>query len=604
MEQIKTVLKVIKAAARVSKVYFITGCVALILTSSLPILANYFLAGIIQSVSQIATHSVTIESVYSLLMFYILVLLLSDGADEIFNSIAALLIRYDLGRYFSGVVFAKVNELDLEFFENPKYADLKSRALDTYEWRPADLMRFTFYTLEKLLAAMIAGITIFLIIPKLAILIMLAIIPSMLVDYYFQAGAWDIWTSDTRTRRSYGYLLNISNDSENRFTKELRLLGLGDYFRNLLDSLIGRVYTKQKKVQYKRMYGKVFINLVPLAAILFTLFVITKQLFDGTLTLGLYTFIISSVFMFKNKFTFAMFDFGNLLSEAKYVVDVFKFLELKPRMKNAINPVTKIKSPPGIEFKNVDFKYPGTKHKILDNFDLKINPGEKIAIVGENGAGKSTIIKLLLRFYDVTQGELLINGINIKKIDIATWRKQIAALLQDFRTFKMLSIADNIGFGNLVDYIDKSKLQNSKKPLQQIIQSSIDAKSHEFITKDKAGYDAIVGRDFEGVDFSGGELQRLALARTFYRDAGLIIMDEPTSAVDAKAEMEIFASITEHLKDKTVIFVSHRFSTVRVADRIIVMENGKIQEDGSHQELLKKGGTYALMFNAQAQGYK
>ena len=250
------------------------------------------------------------------------------------------------------------------------------------------------------------------------------------------------------------------------------------------------------------------------------------------------------------------------------------------------------------------FSYPGTEQPIFTHLNLSIKPGQKIAVVGENGAGKSTLVKLLLRFYDPDEGIILINNEDLRHLDLSAWHATCAILLQDFSNFALPTVEENIGFGEVKRYQQEKAYQEYHQTPETIQRAARYALAEPFILDHPQGYQAIVGREFNGREFSGGEHQRLALARTFYRHAGLILLDEPTSAVDAQAEAEIFAAIKDHLADKTVVFVSHRFSTVRIADRIVVIEKGKIIEDGTHEELLEKGGAYKRMFTLQAKGYQ
>jgi ATP-binding cassette subfamily B protein len=280
----------------------------------------------------------------------------------------------------------------------------------------------------------------------------------------------------------------------------------------------------------------------------------------------------------------------------KYLDKFFEFLERKSEILNPISPkalpLTVI--PQVIEFKFVSFKYPRSERYILKDFNLTIKSGERIALVGENGAGKTTIIKLLLRFYDVTEGEILINGVNIKELDLSEWHKYIGALFQDFIKYQF-KFKDNIYLGNL------SKTDNEKLLRDAISKSGAD----KYLDTLPNGIEQIVGKMFEGgVDLSGGQWQKLALARAFFRDAPILILDEPTSAIDAKAEYEIFKNIQNLEKNKTVIIISHRFSTVRHADRILVLDDGKIIEQGTHEELVAQKGLYEELFEIQAKGYK
>ena len=230
----------------------------------------------------------------------------------------------------------------------------------------------------------------------------------------------------------------------------------------------------------------------------------------------------------------------------------------------------------------------------MHDFNLVIEKGEKVALVGENGAGKTTIIKLLLRFYDVTEGEILLNGVDIKEIDLETWHEMVGALFQDFIKYQF-TFEENVYFGD-------SKKNGDLEALKGAIKKS---GADSYVEDLPKGINQTLGKMFEGgIDLSGGQWQKLALARAFLKDAPILILDEPTSAIDAKAEYEIFEKVQKLQKDKTVIIISHRFSTVRNADRILVLDEGKIIEEGDHKTLMKKNGLYAELFNIQAQGYK
>lgn len=247
-----------------------------------------------------------------------------------------------------------------------------------------------------------------------------------------------------------------------------------------------------------------------------------------------------------------------------------------------------------IELKNIDFTYPGTTNKVLDNFSLSINKGEKIAIIGLNGAGKTTIIKLMLRFYDPDNGQVLINGIDIRKIDVAEFYKKIGFMAQNYMTYEM-TVADNVVFGR---YTQDAKTEDIVTALNK-------ASALEFVNTYPHGINQMLGRKFaESVQPSIGQWQKIGLARSFYRDPELLILDEPTSSIDAKAEAEIFERVESVSQDKTVIIISHRFSTVRKADRIYLVQEGKIIEQGAHDELMNLKGTYAQLFEMQAKGYK
>ena len=288
--------------------------------------------------------------------------------------------------------------------------------------------------------------------------------------------------------------------------------------------------------------------------------------------------------------------YSSISARNKYLDKFFDFLETEKFITSPSEPVAipNKPEPPILEFKDVVFKYPSTERDILKNFNLTIQSGEKVALVGENGAGKTTLIKLLLRFYDVTEGEILINGVNIKDVNLDEWHKCIGALFQDFIKYQF-TFKENVYLGDLTK-------ANEEKLLKEAIEKS---GANKYLDTLPNGIDQIVGKMFEGgIDLSGGQWQKLALARAFFRDAPILILDEPTSAIDAKAEYEIFQNVQKLQKDKTVVIISHRFSTVRQADRILVLDDGKILEEGNHEELMKEKGLYAELFEIQAKGYK
>ena len=280
----------------------------------------------------------------------------------------------------------------------------------------------------------------------------------------------------------------------------------------------------------------------------------------------------------------------------KYLDKFFEFFKTEKMIKSPAHPTALPDNPipQTIEFRDVSFKYPGTERYVLKNFNLVIKSGEKVALVGENGAGKTTLIKLILRFHDVTSGAVLINGVNVKDIDLDHWHQYIGALFQDFIKYQF-TFKENVYLGDLAK-------NNQEKFLKLAITKS---GADQFLSTLPNGIDQVVGKMFEGgIDLSGGQWQKLALARAFFRDAPILMLDEPTSAIDAKAEYEIFQNVQSLQKDKTVVIISHRFSTVRHANRILVLSEGKIIEEGNHEKLMEHKGLYAELFEIQAQGYK
>lgn len=600
IESIKIVIKIVVIAYKANKFYFFWAIISTIAISLLPILVSYLFSLLIDNIVQLVADQTVTNSILKYIIFYCCTLFAVAVFSELNSSIQWVLYKYDMTSYFTKIVTEKFKELDLEFYENTKYTSLKKDALDGYEWRPSNMITDLLGFCEKIFSAVVLAIVVINMNPVASIVLILSLIPSLIVDSKLRSGIWDIWTADADTRKEYGQLMYINTSVD--FFKEIKLLNLYNYFQDKLMSLIFWVHGRQKKAQYKRMLGVIITSIFPILVASYFIYIESLNVISGVTTLGSLTFFVSSLFAFKDASGSALFNFNYVLDQTKYIKAILDFLAIPSKINSKPNAIKIIDCPPSVEFKNVSFKYPGTRNLILKDFNFYIAPSEKVAFVGENGAGKTTIMKLILRLYDVTSGSVLINGVNVKDLNVQSLRKICGVLLQDFTTFHLPTIQENIGFGNMERFYSDRNNKGKSVP-RSIVYAAKLAQADRFITKNKNSYNEILGREFGGVDLSGGEYQRLALARTFYKDAGIIIMDEPTSNVDAKAEASIFESIKTQLQNSTVIFVSHRFSTVRIADRVIVVEDGQIIEDGSHDDLIKMNGVYKKMFELQAKGY-
>lgn len=322
---------------------------------------------------------------------------------------------------------------------------------------------------------------------------------------------------------------------------------------------------------------------------------IVFEAFAKRITVGDISYFTQVITTFQNGIGGLFRNIAQLFNQSLYVASIFEVLDAPAKIIQAKNPIKiNLTKPPLIEFQDVAFAYPGTDKQVLKNFNLTLNKGEKIALVGKNGSGKTTIIKLLCRFYDVTEGEILINGVNIKDLDLNEYYQLLGVLFQDFTKYEY-PVKENIYFGKV----------SEKENLKAITEAATLSGADPMIKKLDKKYEQMLGRTFEGgVELSVGQWQKMALARAFFRKAQVLILDEPTSSIDAKTESEIFNKVEKLSKDKTVIIISHRFSTVRNADKIYVIDNGKITEAGSHEGLMKLEGQYATLFNLQAKGYK
>jgi ATP-binding cassette subfamily B protein len=426
-------------------------------------------------------------------------------------------------------------------------------------------------------------------------LIIISVVPQYFISNNMREAIWPFFgTVRAPLMRVSEYIRKLL--SADATSKEVSIFNIGD-------ALLSKLRHEQKKYMGKFVpkvdswLDKVmFAHVFQLAAFIITQYLNLSAVIAGKLTIGLFTLYFQQTRNLASGSAALLENYASVSMRNKNVEKFLQFLATEKKITSPAHPqaLPSEPLPPVIEFKDVYFKYPGTERYILKKFNLKLESGEKVALVGENGAGKSTIIKLLLRFYDVTEGELLINGTNIKELNITEWQRQIGALFQDFIKYQF-TFKENVYLGNLKE---KDNVELLKKAIKK---SGADTYVENLPEK----YNQVVGKMFEGgVDLSGGQWQKLALARAFFRDAPILILDEPTAAIDAKAEYEIFQKVEQLQKDKTVLIISHRFSTVRNADRILVLNNGKIIEEGSHESLMKKDGMYAELFNLQAQGYK
>ncbi|MCS7109502.1 MAG: ABC transporter ATP-binding protein/permease [Candidatus Micrarchaeota archaeon] len=340
----------------------------------------------------------------------------------------------------------------------------------------------------------------------------------------------------------------------------------------------------------------IIINLIEGIVTLISAWLIIESYLNGGITIGQLTFYWSLLFQVIGSSGLILESVYEINHKSKYITQILRLMNFKPiikepkQKKEFPNPIKK-----GIEFRNVTFYYPGSKKPVLKDFNLKINANENIAIVGENGAGKTTLIKLLLRMYDVSKGEILIDGISIKQFSRDEIYKNIGIIFQDFGMYEA-SVEENIWYGNIEEKIRIEKIHESAQK----------AGAWEFIKSLPKRYKTHLGKTLKkgGTELSRGQWQKIALAKAFYKDAQILCLDEPTASIDAKSEYKLFRRFKELAKNKTTILISHRFSTVKMADRIIVIDKGKIIESGSHKELMKRNGRYAKLYNLQAAAFR
>lgn len=504
------------------------------------------------------------------------------------------LLEIRMDNYLDLQIDKKLTELDPATFENPEFQNLLSQLEGVKGTINVNVMRITAFidSIFKLVSAALIVMTAF---PIFVPIMLIATIPGFIVFDKYRQKVWKYFVEERSLLvRVSQYVKNLL--SQDSTSKEVAIYETGNILYSKVKKHQGIYTQKFTSASQSGMPGIVIARFIQFGAFIYTQAVNLSAVIKGTLGVGQFALFFQQTQNLMLGVEGILDNYSSINMRNKYLEKYFDFMNLEKIIHTPLKPLPLPAEPlpPFIEFKNVSFRYPNTKRYVLKNFNLTINPGEKVAFVGENGAGKTTIIKLLLRFYDVTEGEVLINGINIKDLNLDKWYSLIGALFQDFIKYQF-TFKENIYYGNRQENNNLELLKSAIK------QSGADG----FVSDLPNKFDQVVGKMFEGgIDLSGGQWQKLALARAFFKNAPVLILDEPTSAIDAKAEYEIFERVQKLQKDKTVIIISHRFSTVRNADRILVLNDGKIVEEGNHAELMKLSGLYAELFEIQAKGYK
>jgi ATP-binding cassette subfamily B protein len=494
------------------------------------------------------------------------------------------------------MIMEKANTLDLAFFENPEFYDKLRQAQEQAAFRPVQMVSGTF---DLIRTAITFLSMIFLLIGLawwVAVVALIVPIPAFIADSRYGWMGYLRMRRQSPERRQMAYYETVM--TTDTYNKEVKLYNLGNFFVDRFRKLATTVYEENKGILVKRYLTSFLWLSVSLGANAAIYLYVALQTVAGVVTLGGLTMYSQAAQQVSSSFQGLLSGISGTYENNLFVGTLFGFLEYEPKIVSPEKtiPVVGNDSSRGLslEFRNVSFTYPGKKAAALKNVSFKIEAGEAIALVGRNGAGKTTIVKLLNRLYDPDSGEILVGGRNIKDYDLTELRAQVGVIFQDYVTYFM-SAQSNIGIGQL------SQIENEELVRSAATKSG----ASEVIEKLPKGYDTMLGRWFnEGTQLSGGEWQKIALARAFMRDARILVLDEPTSSLDAQAEYDVFAKFRELTEGKTAIFISHRFSTVRLADRIFVIEDGELKEEGSHQELLALDGRYAQLFNLQADAYR
>jgi ATP-binding cassette subfamily B protein len=482
--------------------------------------------------------------------------------------------------------------LDLEQFESSDQQDQLERARRQVTGRTT-LLAQTFGQAQDVLTVLSLAAGLLAYAPWLIVLILLALLPAFVGEVHFNAQGYRLNYFRTPERRQLDYIRYLGSSVET--AKEVKLYGLNTFLVERFRGFADRMYADNRRLATRRAaWGTLFAALASCAYYLAYALIVWRTV-QGEFSIGDLTFLSGSFLRLRGLLEGLLLGFSQIAGQALYLEDLFSFFDVHPSIASPANPRSfpqPLKS--GIMFENVGFRYPDSDRWAVRHLSLTLTVGEAVALVGENGAGKTTIVKLLARLYDPTEGRILLDGYDLREYDLADLRRHIGVIFQDFVRFHFTA-GENIGAGCIEATDDRSRIQ-------QAAERSL---ADRIIQRLPHGYDQPLGKRFhEGADLSGGEWQKIAIARAYMRDAEVLILDEPTAALDARSEYEVFQRFRDLSLGKTAILISHRFSTVRMADRILVLENGQVVEAGSHEQLVASGGRYAELFELQASGYR
>ena len=490
-------------------------------------------------------------------------------------------------------VMEQAAQLDLTTYEDPAYYDRLERARVQATDRLAMIQQMGRLFQEVIQTLIWSGVLVYRS-PLMILPLVAGVLPSFIGETHFAFLGYEKNFRQTPRKRIMDYLRQVAGGKE--AAKELKLFNLSAWFTNRFRGLSQEIYEENVALANKKMLWGGLLSLISTIGYYSAyVFAIYEAISGRYPTIGVFALVTAAIQQAQSNFQQAFSTASGIADQALFLTDLIAFFEIKPSVQdkpNALPAPRPIRR--GFEFRNVSFAYPGTERRVLKNFNFTIEPGQRIALIGENGQGKTTIVKLITRLYDPTEGQILLDGIDLRDYSLDDLHREMGVIFQDFMRYEM-TVRENIGVGHV-------EVPHSEADLETAAHKSL---ADEVVKKLPGGYDQMLGRRFvSGVDLSGGEWQRIALARAYLRDAQLLILDEPTAALDAKSELEVFERFAELTAGKMALLISHRFSTVRMADRIVVLSGGRLVEEGTHRQLIALGGQYAAMFEMQAASYR
>jgi len=526
-------------------------------------------------------------------------LLIAEFALAIASDLLGRMISYGdalLSELFTNATSVRLMEhaatLDLEDFEDPDLQDKLDRARRQTMGR-MNLMSQLFGQVQDAITVIgfAAGLLVYA--PWLIVLLAVALIPAFVGEAHFNALGYSLNFQWTPERRQLEYIRQMGASVET--AKEVKIFNLNRFFITRFRELSNKFFVANRKLAQRRAFWGALLAALGTLGYYVAYAYIAWRTVRGDFSIGDLTFLAGSFRRLRQLLEGLLVGFSQVAGQALYLDDLFSFFEIKPEIHSPANPLP-VPQPiaKGFVFENVGFRYPDAERWALRALDFELRAGEVLALVGENGAGKTTLVKLLARLYDPDEGRILLDGRDLRDYDLEDLRANIGVIFQDFVRYH-LTAGENIGVGQIDAMYDRERIRGAAKR----------ALADQVIEPLPQGYDQLIGRRFKsGVDLSGGQWQKIAIARAYMRDAQVMILDEPTAALDARSEFEVFQRFKELSSNRTAVLISHRFSSVRMADRILVLNEGRLEASGTHEQLLAQGGRYAELFELQAAGYR
>ncbi len=497
------------------------------------------------------------------------------------------------GGAFLNLLYTKRRiDIDIAHYEDPKLHDMLQKIEERNIWPMLNVFEYQTANLTNIVGVAVSSIVLLSVDWRFLLILIVGTLPTLFLNVVYGKDVWSIFDANSEERRRFGTLKRLTENLQ--ALMEIRIHQIGGIIHSRITKLLNEFTSKQVAIEKKKLIWTILATAASLIAIALVFTLTIQSAFAGVISVGAILFVLTAVREFEGSLERFFSGLGRMYEWHLFTRELFRLFDLTPIMPVLAHPAVLSRGAiPEIRFENVSFRYPGTDVDVLRGVTFTIKEGSSCALVGVNGAGKSTLVKLLARFYDPIEGRILVNGIDLREIEIGSWYRLIGVLFQEYPVYKGVTVAASISLGG----------GDGGKNSEHVESAAVQAGANDFISEWPLGYDEIIGKEFtHGIDPSRGQMQRLALARIFYRSPKFIILDEPTATVDAEAEEHIFHEIGATRK-QTQLLISHRFSTVRNADAIIILDGGAISEMGTHDELMKHNKIYAKLFRLQAKGY-